>query len=250
MEKTYNSNPGDLSGSTGTTAGYGSVGPGGMSQTGSTVDQAKDKAHEAAEQGRRKASEMMGQARQQIKSTADSQIDRAAETLGSTAEALRQASDQMRQQEHDRIAKFADGAAGLVDDVTTYLRDHDIDQIMGDVENAARRNPAAFLGTAFALGFMATRFLKASGTSGYSGGQGGYQGGYQGSGSYGYGGYGYGSMAGRADAVPSEYGSGYAAVGTASGAVTAYPPTVDATNTTGETLEMDETEEVTGTYRR
>jgi hypothetical protein len=39
----------------------------------------------------------------------------------------------------------------------------DLDGVVRDVETFARRNPAAFLGSAVAIGFLASRFLKSSG---------------------------------------------------------------------------------------
>lgn len=39
----------------------------------------------------------------------------------------------------------------------------DLDGVVRDVESFARRNPAAFLGSAVAIGFLASRFLKSSG---------------------------------------------------------------------------------------
>ena len=59
-----------------------------------------------------------------------------------------------------------------MEDFSSYLRDHDMNDVVRDAESYARREPLVFLGAAFAAGFIAARFLKASspnrGTSGRS----------------------------------------------------------------------------------
>jgi len=64
------------------------------------------------------------------------------------------------------IGRYAEQAAEMVDQVAGYLRTKDIDQIVGQAEDLARQRPAVFLGAAFAIGFMAARFLKSTTPSG------------------------------------------------------------------------------------
>jgi hypothetical protein len=49
-----------------------------------------------------------------------------------------------------------------VEGISDYLRNRDFNDVVRDAESYARREPLLFLGAAFAVGFIAARFLKAS----------------------------------------------------------------------------------------
>jgi hypothetical protein len=210
--------------------GSGSSSPGGGSYTeplpvsgsmsgatgGDAVQQAKDKAGEVVDQAQQKTGEVVDQAKQQAASQLSVQKDRAAEGLGSVADALRQTSQQLQQQQAaGPIGDYAARAADQIDRFSTYLQHRDVNQIVGEVERFARREPVLFLGGAFALGALAARFLKSSSDQARMqeyGGQGGQYGQYYGrsatsgySGSY-SGGAGYG--AGSSYSAGSGYGAG------------------------------------------
>lgn len=147
-------------------------------------------------------SQVKHQAAQQAQSMFERQKDQAKTQLDTIATALRQAGENLRQQEQGTVAGVLEGAAGEVDGWGQYLENRNMTEMIGDVENVARRHSAMFLAGAFTLGLIAARFLKSS-SSGQSG-QGGTSGGRQGYGAYGAGGqsaYGYG----QAGAPP--YGS-------------------------------------------
>jgi hypothetical protein len=55
-----------------------------------------------------------------------------------------------------------DRAAGGVSEISSYLRDRNVDDMLADAEDFARRQPELFLGGAFALGMLAARFFKSS----------------------------------------------------------------------------------------
>jgi hypothetical protein len=102
------------------------------------------------------------QASEQAKAQAYSQKERAAGSLESVADALRQTSDQLSEDGQDLVGQYVEKAADQVDRVTGYLRERTFDEMIGDVQAYARRQPAIFFGGAFALGFLAARFLKSS----------------------------------------------------------------------------------------
>ena len=60
------------------------------------------------------------------------------------------------------MGDYADKAADQVERFSTYLRETDVDEIAEEVRGFARRRPGLFLGSAAAIGFFATRFLKSS----------------------------------------------------------------------------------------
>ena len=69
-------------------------------------------------------------------------------------------------QQSDPVTRFAadysQTAADKLRSAADYFNTHDIETMYRDVEGLARRNPAVFVGSAFALGFLASRFLKSS----------------------------------------------------------------------------------------
>ncbi len=62
----------------------------------------------------------------------------------------------------ESAATYGDTAADKIEQAAKYFERHDVEAIYHDVEQLARQNPAIFIGGAFALGFLAARFLKSS----------------------------------------------------------------------------------------
>jgi hypothetical protein len=130
-------------------------------------EQAKDKAQEVAGQAQEKAQEAKGQARDKLRTQVDERSTQYGQQIQSQASDLRSVSDQLRQQGKDGPAKMADQAAQRVDRAGSWLADSDADRILNDVEDFARKNPWAIAAGGFALGLVASRFLKASSTNRY-----------------------------------------------------------------------------------
>jgi len=240
VENNYTSGMGQTTGGsygTDTSSGFGGT-TGGSGSSGTSMSET---AQQTVQEGRRMAGEMMDQARDQIKSSVITQKDRAAESLDSITTALLSMADSMNQQQHPMIGQCTSSAAEMVDGVTAYLKSRDVDEIIHDVEGYARRNPAVFLGTAFALGFMAARFLKSSGQGTYTGTTGGYSESR----------YAYGGMTGRTDLAPVDYGTGYSTVGTQGSISSPYSTSADTISgsVSAEAMDEEEVDEVTGTYR-
>jgi ElaB/YqjD/DUF883 family membrane-anchored ribosome-binding protein len=62
----------------------------------------------------------------------------------------------------DVTARYTGVAARQIENVASYFERKDLRAMMRDTEGFARRNPAIFLGAAFAIGMVAARFLKSS----------------------------------------------------------------------------------------
>ncbi len=138
------------------------------------MEQAKQRTQQVAHQGEQKAGQVADQARQKAKGQLSTQKERAAGTLGSVAQALRQ-SGQHLQEEQDQgqqqeVGQYTERAADQLERFSGHLRERNVDQLIGEAEDFARKRPALFLGGAFALGLLGTRFLKSSSSS--SSGQG------------------------------------------------------------------------------
>jgi hypothetical protein len=117
-------------------------------------------------QAQDQAMKLVDTARQQATSQIGTQQQRVAGTLNTVATALHDASREMRKQDETAIADYVDTAASQVEQFATMLREQDLEQLMATTAQFARRQPALFLGAAFALGFAATRFIKSSAPSG------------------------------------------------------------------------------------
>ena len=125
-------------------------------------DQLEQNAGQVTHQVEQKAGQLTEQAKQQATSQLESQKQRATGNLSSVAHALHQTGDQLHQQDQGRIGDYAHQAADHVERFSGYLRNRDVNQMIGEAEGLARREPALFLGGAFALGLLAARFLKSS----------------------------------------------------------------------------------------
>src|SRR3954468_14165058 len=120
-------------------------------EIGDQVDQAKEKAQEAA-----------GQAKGRVREQVDQRSTEAGQQVSSTAGDLRSVGEQLREQGKETPAKLAEQAAERTERLGSYLTESDADRILGDVEDFARKQPWAVVAGGLVLGFAASRFLKAS----------------------------------------------------------------------------------------
>ncbi|MBK8902577.1 MAG: hypothetical protein IPM53_15420 [Anaerolineaceae bacterium] len=133
------------------------------------VTAAKEKAGPVREEVKQKSSQLIneaksaaGQAGEEAKSMLASQKDEAARQLGGLADSLRQTSQQLRQQDQRAIATYSNKIASQIDRASSYLQERDLDALIHDAEDFARRQPEIFIGGAFTLGLLAARFLRSS----------------------------------------------------------------------------------------
>ena len=143
---------------TGSTSGSALTGAG-TAPAKSFVDQAKATAGQAYEAVSEKAV-----------NTLDEKKSTLAGGLSTVADTIRQAGDSLAGSASenalaDTAAKYASTAANKLESATQYFEQNDIKSVMRDFEGFARRNPAIFLGAAFAAGVLLARFLKAEPTS-------------------------------------------------------------------------------------
>jgi hypothetical protein len=100
--------------------------------------------------------------REQAKSRLGSQKDRALDGVGGVTEAIRQTTQSLRDRQHDTVARYVEQATEQVDRLTQRLKDKDVVELLDDAPQLARRQPAVFVGAAFALGLLGARFFKSS----------------------------------------------------------------------------------------
>jgi hypothetical protein len=141
---------------------------GGGDQVAQVKEQAKQQTQQVAQQARQQASELANRGGEQVKNQLANQKHEAAQRMTPVQTALRETGQQLRKQGQGSVAEYADKAADQVERFAGYLRENDVDSLLNDARSFARRNPAVFLGSAAALGFLATRFLKSSSEEGAS----------------------------------------------------------------------------------
>jgi len=129
---------------------------------GSTSEQVKQQARQQTQAVQEKASGAFGQVRGRLREQIDQRSTNAGEQVHSTANDVRGVAEELRRQGKDTPARLAEQVADRVDSFGSYLRNADGERMLGDVERYARRQPWAVAAGAAALGFVASRFLKAS----------------------------------------------------------------------------------------
>jgi hypothetical protein len=149
----------------------GATGSSGASNGGAT-EQAQDKAKEVAGQAQEKARDAGQQVRGRVSEQVDQRSTQAGEQIRGTAGDVRSFAQQMREQGKDKPAQYAEQAADRAERLGGYLEDADGDRILGDVERFGRSNPWTVVAGGLALGFAASRMLKASSNERYRSTQG------------------------------------------------------------------------------
>ena len=122
--------------------------------------QVKETVGQVTEQAQQAAGQVVDQARQQVSSRLAGQKERAAEGLTGVVHALRQTSQQLREQDQQAVTDYIETAASQVERISNYLKQNDLGKSVDDVERFARRQPVLFLGGAFVLGLLGARFLR------------------------------------------------------------------------------------------
>src|SRR3954469_1004052 len=119
------------------------------------------------EQAKEKAQEVKGQAKNRVSEQVDQRSTQAGQQVSSMADDARSVAEQLRSQGKDQPAKLAEQAAQRAESLGDYLQRSDGDAILRDLEDFGRRQPWAVIAGGLALGFAASRFLKASSSRRY-----------------------------------------------------------------------------------
>lgn len=139
-----------------------------------------DKVNSAIQGDTKAVKDIYRQAKEATGEAADSLYDKASKTatskideqkshlalsLAGVADSIRQIGENFGDEKQTSgVAKltsnYGNTLADKVENFSSYLDDSDLSELMSDVEKLAHRNPALFLGGAFALGVVAARFLK------------------------------------------------------------------------------------------
>jgi len=127
-------------------------------------NQASPRVDEVKEQARQSAGGVVETVQQQAASRLDRQKEHAVDELMRVAGSVRQMGEQLKQPEQGAVsqyvAQYGDAAADQLQNFSSYLKGHDVKQLVHEVESFARREPVLFTGSAFLLGVLGARFLK------------------------------------------------------------------------------------------
>jgi hypothetical protein len=136
----------------------------------STTEQVNDQVRDKAQLAQDKARGALGQGRSRLRDQIDQRSTQAGEQVQSTAQDVRSMAEQLRGQGKDAPGRVADQVADRAESFGSYLRDADGERLLRDVEDVARRQPWLVAAGGLALGFAASRFLKASSSRRYQSG--------------------------------------------------------------------------------
>jgi hypothetical protein len=131
------------------------------------TEQAQEKAQEVAGQAQERVQDAAHQAKGRLREQVDQRSTQAGEQINTVAEDVRSVAEELRTQGKDTPARYAEQAAEKAQQAGEWLRDRDGDQLLREVEDFARRKPWAIAAGGLALGFAASRLLKASSSERY-----------------------------------------------------------------------------------
>lgn len=123
---------------------------------------------QAREMGTRvqhEAERLSGEAKAKGRALLHEQQHAIAEQVNGLAEALHHTAQHLQEKNRDVVAQYTGQAAQGLERFSQTLRERDLNAIVGQVEDFARRQPVVFIGSAALLGFLAARFLKSSAES-------------------------------------------------------------------------------------
>lgn len=134
------------------------------------TSKAKDMLNQAKNATGEVASQALGQVQEKASTFVDTKTSDFAQGLTSIAGSLRQFTENLRNNSGEvqqtpvaqTVAQYGETVTNQVERVADYLDRADLQKLTRDVESFARRNPAIFIGSAFALGILASRFIKSS----------------------------------------------------------------------------------------
>lgn len=128
-----------------------------METQGTTIGRGAESAKETA---RELATSAKDAAQSRAQGLFESGKQSAAQRIEGVAQALRSASSELG--EGNQLSHTARSFADRIERFSRTLGEREFTDLLHEAESYARREPAIFLGGAFALGFALSRFLKAS----------------------------------------------------------------------------------------
>ena len=124
--------------------------------------QAKDSVREAREQVTTQVRERTDAAKESATRMVDERKRTLADSVHALASAFDAAAASLSNEQQTRLAGLTRDLSGRAHRIASYIEEQDTRGLVTDLEGTAREHPAAFLGTTFAAGLAAGRFLRSS----------------------------------------------------------------------------------------
>jgi hypothetical protein len=119
----------------------------------------------AAEETQKQAGAAAERVKSKARDIAEQQKSAGADQIGGVANAMDAAAGELERQ-MPMAAGYIDDVAKQLDAVASALRERSVDDMLGNVANFARKQPALFFAGAVAAGFALSRFAKSSANRG------------------------------------------------------------------------------------
>ena len=132
---------------------------------GSFSESDRERARQAADEIKGAAKDAASNTASALKNRLSGELDyrkyRSRQRLNRVADALRQTGASVTQDD-DYVGRYMERAAEGVDRMAQYLDTRNVDEILHDAREMARRRPEVFVGGLFVAGLMLGRFLRSS----------------------------------------------------------------------------------------
>ncbi|MDB5727607.1 MAG: hypothetical protein JWQ00_812 [Noviherbaspirillum sp.] len=108
------------------------------------------------------AGDMANRVKEQGRSMFDQKKETAVGQVENVASAIRSTATHLQDEGQPQVARYIGMAADQLESFSNRLRDKDLDSIISDAQNLARRSPTTFFVGTVVTGFLLARFLKSS----------------------------------------------------------------------------------------
>ena len=130
--------------------------------SGQTTDRMKESAAGMAQTAKQYAGDMASRAKDKGRTLFDQQKESAVGQVGSVASAIRNTASNLQGEGQEQTARYVTMIADQLESLGGRLREKDLDSLLSDAQNYARRSPGVFLAGSVIAGFLLARFLKSS----------------------------------------------------------------------------------------
>ncbi len=126
------------------------------------ADAARASASTAARDIKQGAQSLAQEAREKAGETAEQQKGAVSSLIGDIAEAVNSAAGELGSRDHSAAAQYANAIGSGLTNISQTLDKKSVGEIVSDVTEFARRNPAAYIGGSMLIGIALARFAVAS----------------------------------------------------------------------------------------
>jgi hypothetical protein len=154
-------------GASGTSSSASGATGGGLLGTGLSADAVKETGARVASEAKQYAGDMANKAKEKGRTMFDQQKETAVGQVDSVARAFRNTADHLQGEGQAQVGRYIAMAADQIEAFGSRLRQKDLDTLIDDAQNMARRSPGVFLAGSIVAGFLVARFLKSSSENQY-----------------------------------------------------------------------------------